>query len=680
VTDTFEFRPSARLQRYLGQELIADPNVAVLEFVKNAYDAGAAHVIVRFSLSTEPTSLIIADDGIGMGVRSFRSNWMRPGFSKKASIVDVRPSTSGLTAAERREAGRIPVGEKGIGRLAAGRLGERLVVFSRPSPNQPWLHVTFDWSEFDDMNKAMDEVHVPYDRSTRPADPPFTSGTILEISGLSQPWHERIRGRALRGRRRTRLGRLKQDLEFLVRPLAAQGADFEIWLDSDMVREADDIGVITPMSAATDAEYSYAFSLSNVGGQTEVRRTVTRSTDASQVSGNPRVEELEVEVLTPVVAERQGRPVTLDAGPFEGRFLYNPPPAAKRAREIDESPVGVLLYRDGVLVEPYGIGDDDWLGARARKAQRQGHAAIQPDTFFGYVLISKRRNPALRDQTNRLGLIETPASENFIDHVRAEFRAFESLLYGEVLEPRWEGNREAEAQRRAQESQERAAILLRSLAHSLRQPLQGLGWEFVSLRELASRAEVDSALRERLNGIYERGQGHIRVAEQLIQPLLDTHTPEFATVGVRELIERAVAQVRLLAESRGVDLAVARLSSSEVLVPQELVVQALAALIHNAIEAPRPSNRMASVEVASAVLDGNVRIEVRDNGTGIIGPIDDFAAIDSTKGRPASGLVNAELAIVAARGRLRIVETDPDGTRIEVVLPTRAEGLGRARL
>ena len=79
------FRPSARLQRYLGEELISDPNLAILEFVKNAYDAGAASAVIRFNLMDEPDSLLIADDGVGMDLAGFRYNWMRPGFSEKSS-------------------------------------------------------------------------------------------------------------------------------------------------------------------------------------------------------------------------------------------------------------------------------------------------------------------------------------------------------------------------------------------------------------------------------------------------------------------------------------------------------------------------------------------------------------------------------------------------------------------
>ena len=63
--------PSARLQRFLGRELIADPNLAVIEFVKNAYDAGASRVLIDFRLGGATRQLIVSDDGIGMDVQAF---------------------------------------------------------------------------------------------------------------------------------------------------------------------------------------------------------------------------------------------------------------------------------------------------------------------------------------------------------------------------------------------------------------------------------------------------------------------------------------------------------------------------------------------------------------------------------------------------------------------------------
>ena len=365
----FRFVPSARLQHYLGNQLIADPNLAILEFVKNAYDAGAAHLYLDFRISDdECTELVIADDGTGMDEESFEENWMHPGFSAKSPEAAVRPKKPARSAAATREAARIPAGEKGIGRLAASRLGQSLEVFTRTRVNVPWLHVFFDWRSFDDMTKRLQDVEISYDFETKPGCPPVESGTILIIRDLSQRWDTRIPGRPVAGRSRTRLGRLKQDLELLIRPLTASSdVDFTIHLDSDSFRDVSDVGAITPSTASQSADYQYSFKfLTDARGRVKILRELLRSKATHDEPGDSRVETFRAKIIKPPIAKEEGRPTSLRCGPFRGTFLYTPPPAAHRAREIDAVGNGVLLYRDGILVEPYGLGNDDWIGVSAR--------------------------------------------------------------------------------------------------------------------------------------------------------------------------------------------------------------------------------------------------------------------------------------------------------------------------
>jgi len=138
------FEPSARLQQFLGRELIADPNLAITEFIKNSYDAGATDVYVDFRVAgLHPLEQLIriSDNGTGMGLDAFKANWMHPGFSYKVNAVpsqDVPPRAD--TPQARRDA-RIPIGEKGIGCLAAGRLGERLHVLKRRHRRDQWARL-----------------------------------------------------------------------------------------------------------------------------------------------------------------------------------------------------------------------------------------------------------------------------------------------------------------------------------------------------------------------------------------------------------------------------------------------------------------------------------------------------------------------------------------------------------
>ena len=674
----FRFIPSARLQHYLGNQLIADPNLAIIEFVKNAYDAGAAHLYLDFRISDPGhTALVIADDGIGMDEGTFEENWMHPGFSQKSTDAPKHSRKSLRTAAAKREADRIPSGEKGIGRLAAGRLGQSLEVFTRDNENSPWLHVYFDWHSFDDMTKSLQDVEISYDFETMPESTPVQSGTVLIIRELSQKWDTRVPGRPVAGRSKTRLGRLKQDLELLVRPLtASEEVNFTVHLDSNSLLDESDVGPITPKAASRAADYQYSFEFQvDDEGRVEIIRELHRNEAIHKDLGGPCVERFGTTTLSRTLAKEEGRPDSLECGPFRGMFLYTPPPAARRARAIDVVGNGVLLYRDGILVEPYGIGNDDWIGVSARKARRQGHALIQPVTFSGHVLISRSGNPGLRDMSNRQGLIEDQASEVFVNHVRAEFTFFEEHIYKE-LSARWTA-KETKATRQAVNILETSEVRLRAVAHSLGQPLLGLTADIAALKTVAQWKTVPDEIRTHLLEIAASAEAHVYLSQTILHRFLDIRPVSRIEVDVAQLVADVISEVEPLANSLDVHIEVDQLPSKNVLVARDLVFEAVKEIVRNGIQAERPIGRPPVLQITHHEDMGDFVLDVIDNGTGIPGvsPDDPLSLIESTKGRPGVGLADADLIMQASLGRIRIANTGQDGTHFELYLPDRVSGL-----
>jgi HSP90 family molecular chaperone len=118
------FRPRARLISILGEHLISDQAVALVELIKNAYDADARHVIVEIT-GTEvfsETVVVVSDDGTGMTLGDIESRWLSPAADEKERAK---------TAGERTVLGRLPIGEKGVGRFAAHQLGRSLEMVTR---------------------------------------------------------------------------------------------------------------------------------------------------------------------------------------------------------------------------------------------------------------------------------------------------------------------------------------------------------------------------------------------------------------------------------------------------------------------------------------------------------------------------------------------------------------------
>lgn len=166
---TLSFSIEGRILRELGERLVKQPEVAVVELVKNSYDADATECTIKYDPAG---SITISDDGAGMTLDRFRNGWMRIGTSSKESTI--------VTAF-----GRMITGEKGIGRFAVRFLGRALnlesVAFDTRRRRRTRLVADFDWPKFD-RNEDLGEVEVPYRLEAVEASAQL--GTTLTITQL----------------------------------------------------------------------------------------------------------------------------------------------------------------------------------------------------------------------------------------------------------------------------------------------------------------------------------------------------------------------------------------------------------------------------------------------------------------------------------------------------------------
>jgi signal transduction histidine kinase len=678
----FHFEPSARLQRFLGRELIADPNVAVAEFVKNGYDAGASRVSLAFDLRAPERSahrLIVADDGYGMDRDSFERNWMRPGYSEKAAAATAAPPRGRARDAARRAAARVPIGEKGVGRLAAGRLGERVDVYTRMRVTDPWLHVIFQWSTFDTMTKSMREIQIPYDVTTAPGDDmPFATGTAIVITDLSLDWRGRVPGRKVNGRSDRRLGRLKEDLSILVQPLGDDDLDFQVLLD---VQTADvDLlelaGTLEAGEPDWDA-YRYDFLIEENDGSVVVTRALRRSADVAKELSLPVEDEPEVEELTeasPAGFEDERRPTTLDCGPVTGHFLFSTLPWKRLGRP--GMPPGVRLYRDGIRVPPYGDVDDDWVGARARKASRQGYA-LQPESIWGQVHITKAANAELTDMSNRDGMVVNDAYEEFLQHVRAEFRVFSEHLEGEWLARSWEPKKKARAAAAAETTTSYQQVMAQLYVHRLRGPLGAVRMDVQGAHALLARL-ADSGDVARLRKYLTRADEHITLLDAALGELIDLSGQEPAEpeeFDIREAVKQAIDQARGAVDSRDIELKDALGGRRVLVLPRQVVVDAIAGSITNAAEVRRPAERAPGMIAVMAAEGGRgMKVNIMDDGLGMTPERrqDLFRHADTDKGHVGKGLISARMALRLYGADIECAYSGPDGTMFTIDLPTMA--------
>lgn len=173
---------AAHIQR-LGLELVAKQETALIELVKNAYDAEASRVTVDFTNYDVPGgTLVIEDDGIGMSLDIIREAWMR------ISTVNKRDNPISPNY------GRIRAGRKGIGRFAVQRLGRSLILETEVRGSQNGLRVTFNWdSEFTD-GKSLNDIFNNVQAYQKDINAQRTRLTILDLregwtqSALQRAW------------------------------------------------------------------------------------------------------------------------------------------------------------------------------------------------------------------------------------------------------------------------------------------------------------------------------------------------------------------------------------------------------------------------------------------------------------------------------------------------------------
>lgn len=361
------FRPRARLLRILGEELISDDVVAVTELVKNAHDADASHVRIRFEgVTGSEGRIIVEDDGDGMDLDTLLHCWMEPASSGKGSQRKPRTRT-----------GRRMLGEKGVGRFAVDKLAAGLDLITRMRGQKDELRACFDWDQYADDSRMLSDIKSQWE--LRKPELVKTHGTVLIMSELRGAWSERAFRRMC-----TRLSRLI--------PPRNRDNSFQIEIDSDEFPD---------YSGTLDAGY-LGRAPYRVEACFDGDRSVLVKVNGHKASTHPWNGREELHC----------GPVTIELNAFD---LETESLAALGSRMEVRGWLrhwsGVSVYRDGFRVWPYGEPQDDWLRLDQRRVNNPV-VKLSNNQIVGFVHIGADANPELRDQTNREGLINNDALED----------------------------------------------------------------------------------------------------------------------------------------------------------------------------------------------------------------------------------------------------------------------------
>jgi signal transduction histidine kinase len=421
---------------------------ALIELVKNCYDADAtwAEIIIHTGLadSSNPSepSIVIRDNGSGMTGEDIRRGWLTISNSVKREMKE-----HGLSTVR----GRTPLGDKGLGRLGAQRLGDVVSIVTRPTGASIENELTIDWRDFQNRS-SLNEVDLSL--LTRPTQE--ESGTTLTITRLRDPkqWREAAKSESADG-----TSALQKELSVLISPYGNErGLKILLKVDEERidlyelparVRSAAEVryllscengrldvigeaalSYLAPQRSAKPADREAFDSLveSDSGARflTWLRERRSRQMDAlnCQVADAPfflraggtiGLSDLDNVAL---VRSESGHLSPADPGPFSGEVDYvtlgqgHPETFNNRSefRNYLKSLAGVRVYRDGFGVRV----DEDWLGLRKSQTSGSSFYGLRPENTLGFIDISARDNAQLIETTDREGFGDTPHYRNLM--------------------------------------------------------------------------------------------------------------------------------------------------------------------------------------------------------------------------------------------------------------------------
>lgn len=352
-----------------------------------------------YSLST----IVISDTGSGMTRQNLVQNFLVIGTSSRKKDVDA--------ALQRGDEKSPFLGEKGIGRLSAMRLGESLRVETAQKDDASLNELVIDWTKFSNVDAMLSDIKI---KPTSGASKPTTtwSGTRIIIGLLAEDWTA------------TRVQRMAEyDFARLTDPFydARRRPRIALFWNGDRVSiPSMDKALLDNSHAAVSGTFSIedgepvlrcALIAKNLGFEHPVESessTVTKSDLTAALVG--------VNKQLPASAITDIGPFKFEIYWFNRRLLRSIDGIGdlKVIRELQERWSGIMLFRDGFRVFPYGDDEDDWLGLD-RKALRRSGYTLNKTQFVGHVEISRVKNPSLLDQTNREGLRESPEQHILIE-------------------------------------------------------------------------------------------------------------------------------------------------------------------------------------------------------------------------------------------------------------------------
>ena len=356
--DHIPFKMHPRVFAALGADLVTNDVVAVIELVKNSYDAFASNTWIRFLSDSQNNPYIeIEDDGTGMTERVIEDVWclVATPFKEKNPFIRAEGKKRRVS------------GEKGLGRLSVARLGDRLRMLTQ-APDSPCWEVGVDWT---DLSKSDNISSCFATKRRHVAKSPFgKSGTILQIHGLKGKWDN------------DRIADLEDNLARLLSPFA-HVQDFHIYLNRPGTTKAEAVRIESPeflakpkylikgdvdSRGAIEAKYVYSPIKGGKGRQRSIKHTWEQTFDTIQDRARAPFDAKKVSCGPFTFEIRAWDIAPEDTQEIAVHFEFD----KRRVRKAIKAHKGISVYRDNILVLPKSDIGRDWLGLDLRRVSKVG--------------------------------------------------------------------------------------------------------------------------------------------------------------------------------------------------------------------------------------------------------------------------------------------------------------------
>ncbi|MCE2613555.1 ATP-binding protein [Flavobacteriaceae bacterium D16] len=388
----------------MGEDLIKNESIALFELIKNSYDACASHCIVDFTFQNgKLIKLTIEDDGHGMDKDIIENVWLVVGTDNKKKSLKLN------------SCGRIPLGEKGIGRLGIHKLGNRITLVTK-SKDSKEVELQIDWRKLDSAS-SIEEFPIELSERDIPSIFHNSTGLKIIIKDLKNQWDRR------------QLREVHRNITSLNSPFVENNDAFNVLAtgNTDVFEGLPDFQDIKSnalyfghckLQGGEITEFKYEFrpwsTLEKVdrGRIIELNDLIEEDRIIKKYIYESRSYE-DIDLDESKIGTIEFDIIIFDTDAQIFNFINTEKTALKTYLKENG---GIRVYRDGVRVYNYGERDNDWLGIDLKRVHRVG-GNVSNNIIIGSVKIDRASSTGLIEKTNREGFIENEHYFNFVEAV-----------------------------------------------------------------------------------------------------------------------------------------------------------------------------------------------------------------------------------------------------------------------